>query len=141
MGINFYPAFLSDDFSKKPEEAALLEEADRVESAFIKEPGNPEKVKAWQQMQDRLNAEVWRPGVKEIADHIDHAVKWAGIEHVGIGSDFDGIEITPAGLENISKLDILWDELRRRGYTQSQIDRISGENLMAVYERVLSCSE
>ena len=141
VGINFYPAFLSDDFAKKPEEAALLEEADRVESAFIKEPGNPEKVKAWQQMQDRLNAEVWRPGVKEIADHIDHAVKWAGIEHVGIGSDFDGIEITPAGLENISKLDILWDELRRRGYTQSQIDRISGENLMAVYERVLSCSE
>ena len=98
-------------------------------------------MKAWQQMQDRLNAEVWRPGVKEIADHIDHAVKWAGIEHVGIGSDFDGIEITPAGLENISKLDILWDELRRRGYTQSQIDRIYGGNLMAVYERVLSCSE
>jgi membrane dipeptidase len=141
VGINFYPSFLSDGFGKKPEEAALLDEADRVESAFIKEPGNPEKVKAWQQMQDRLNAEVWRPGVKEIADHIDHAVKWAGIEHVGIGSDFDGIEITPAGLENISKLDILWDELRRRGYTQSQIDLISGGNLMAVYERVLSCSE
>lgn len=141
VGINFYPSFLTDDFAKKPEEAALLDEADRVEAAFIKEPGNSEKVKAWQKMQDRLHAEVWRPGVKEIADHIDHAVKWAGIEHVGIGSDFDGIEITPAGLENISKLDILWEELRLRGYTQSQIDLISGGNLMAVYERVLSCSE
>ena len=141
VGINFYPSFLSDDFAKKPEEAALLEEAEKVEAAFIKEPGNPEKVKAWQKMQDRLNAEVWRPGVKEIADHIDHAVKWAGIEHVGIGSDYDGIEITPAGLENISKLGVLWDELKRRGYSQSQIDLISGGNLMAVYERVLSCSE
>ena len=141
VGINFYPAFLSDAFAKKPEEAALLEEADRVESAFIKEPGNPEKVKAWQKMQDRLHAEIWRPGVKEIADHIDHAVQLAGIEHVGIGSDFDGIEITPAGLENISKLDVLWEELRRRGYSQTQNDLISGGNLMAVYERVLSCSE
>lgn len=141
VGINYNPGFLTDDFGTKPEEAALLEEADRVEAAFIREPGNVEKVKAWNRMQERLLKEVRRPGVKEVADHIDHAVKWAGIDHVGIGSDYDGILLTPEGLENISKSEALWEELRRRGYTQSQIDQISGGNLMAVYERIITCSK
>jgi len=141
VGINYNPGFLSDDFGKDPAEAALLEEADRVEAAFIKEPGNPEKVKAWNRMQERLLTEVRRPGVKEVADHIDHAVKWAGIDHVGIGSDFDGILLTPAGLENIAQSDTLWEELRHRGYTQAQIDQISGGNLMDVYQRIITCSE
>jgi len=141
VGINYNPGFLSDDFGKAPAEAALLEEADRVEAAFIKEPGNPEKVKAWNRMQERLLTEVRRPGVKEVADHIDHAVKWAGIDHVGIGSDFDGILLTPAGLENIAQSDTLWEELRHRGYTQAQIDQISGGNLMDVYQRIITCSE
>ena len=141
VGINFNPGFLSDSFGTKSEENALLEEADRVEAAFIKEPGNTEKVRDWHRMQERLNTGLWRPGVKEIANHIDHAVKWAGIDHVGIGSDFDGILLTPEGLENVSKMSALWEELALRGYTQEQIDKISGGNLMAVYERVLSCSE
>ena len=141
VGINYNPGFLSDDFGKDPAEAALLDEADRVEAAFIKEPGNPEKVKAWNRMQERLLTEVRRPGVKEVADHIDHAVKWAGIDHVGIGSDFDGILLTPAGLENIAQSDTLWEELRHRGYTQAQIDQISGGNLMDVYKRIITCSE
>ena len=141
VGINFNPGFLSDEFGTKPEEAALLEEADATEAAFIKDPGNVEKVKAWHRMQERLNAEIRRPGILEIANHIDHAVKWAGLEHVGIGSDFDGILLTPEGLEDVSRMDLLWEELRRRGYTQKQIDLLSGGNLMAVYERIISCSE
>lgn len=141
VGINYNPGFLSDDFGKDPREAALLDEADRVEAAFIKEPGNPEKVKAWNRIQERLLTEIHRPGVKEVADHIDHAVKWAGIDHVGIGSDFDGILLTPSGLENIALSDSLWEELRRRGYTQAQIDQISGGNLMEVYRRVIKYSE
>ena len=141
VGINYNPGFLSDEFGKDPQENALLEEADNTEAAFIKEPGNPEKVKAWNRMQERLLTEVRRPGIKEVADHIDHAVKWAGIDHVGIGSDFDGILLTPSGLENISRSDALWEELRRRGYSQTQIDKISGGNLMAVYERIINCSQ
>ena len=141
VGINYNSGFLSDQFGTKPEENALLEEADQVEAAFIREPGNPEKVKAWQQMQARLLKEIWRPGVKEIADHIDHAVHWAGLDHVGIGSDFDGILLPPAGLEDISKTELLWDELRARGYSQNQIDQIGGGNLMAVWSRVLTASE
>lgn len=83
----------------------------------------------------------WRPGVKEIADHIDHAVSLAGVEHVGIGSDFDGIEVTPEGLEDISKMGLLMDELRRRGYGEKEISMISGENLLSVMFRIVNCSE
>ena len=138
VGINFYPAFLSDQFAANPEDAALMDKADEVEAEWIADPGNPEKVDALHRMQDRL-LEMWRPGVKEIVDHIDHAVRWAGLDHVGIGSDFDGILVPPQGLEDISKMACLWEEMRRRGYSEESILRISGGNLMAVFDRIIKC--
>ena len=81
------------------------------------------------------------PGVKEIVDHIDHAIEICGIGHVGIGSDFDGIEVTPAGLEDVSKMPLVFDEMRRRGYSEEDVNRVSGANLMAVLDRVASYSD
>lgn len=140
VGINFYPAFLSDQFAASRQEEALMDEAEKMEAAFIEDPLSREKTEAWHRMQDRLN-EIRRPGVKEIVDHIDHAVRWAGLDHVGIGSDFDGILVTPQGLEDVSKMACLWEEMRRRGYSEKQIERISGGNLMAVFDRIVKCSE
>ena len=140
VGINFYPAFLSDQFAASWQQEALMDEAERMEAAFIEDPLSREKTEAWHRMQDRLN-EIRRPGVKEIVDHIDHAVRWAGLDHVGIGSDFDGILVTPQGLEDVSKMACLWEEMRRRGYSEKQIERISGGNLMAVFDRIVKCSE
>ena len=140
VGINFYPAFLSDRFAATADEKALMDQADQVEAAFIAHPEQRDKVEDWHRMQDRL-LEMWRPGVREIVDHIDHAVKWAGLEHVGIGTDFDGILVPPDGLEDISKMGCLWDEMRLRGYSEQEIEMISGGNLMDVFERVLKCSE
>ena len=67
-------------------------------------------------------------------DHIDHIVKVAGIDHVGIGSDFDGVPLTglPVGMEDISKLPTLTYELMKRGYTDTNIKKILGENLLRV---------
>ena len=135
VGINFYPAFLSERFLTDPSDAALFDEGERVEAAFIADPGNPVRVKAWEEMQDRL-ATLWRPGVSEIVDHIDHAVSIVGIDHVGIGSDFDGILVPPAGLENVSQIGRVFDEMRRRGYTEKDIDKVAGENLLAVMRRI-----
>ena len=84
---------------------------------------------------------AWRPGVKEIVDHIDHAVRLAGIDHVGIGSDFDGIEVTPEGVENISQMGVIFDEMRRRGYSENEILKVSGQNLLDVMFRVVNCSK
>ena len=81
------------------------------------------------------------PGVKEIVDHIDHAVEICGISHVGIGSDYDGIEVTPEGMEDVSKMPLVFEEMRRRGYSQEQIELVSGANLMGVLKRVIKCSD
>ena len=135
VGINFYPAFLSEQFLSDPADAALFDERDQVEAAFIADPGNPDRVKAWKEMQDRLET-IWRPGVKEIVDHIDHAVSIIGIERVGIGSDFDGILVPPIGLENVSKIGSVFDEMRRRGYDEESVEKVAGKNLLAVMERV-----
>ena len=139
MGINFCPAFLSDAFAASPEDSALMDEAERVEAAFIADPASREKTEAWHRMQDRL-MQMWRPGVKEIVDHIDHAVRWAGLDHVGIGTDFDGIEVTPEGLEDVSKLPIIFDLLRRKGYSEDKIEKIAGQNFLRVFNDVISNS-
>ena len=135
VGINFYPAFLSERFLSDPADAALFDEGEQVEAAFIADPADPERVRAWEQMQDRLET-LWRPGVREIVDHIDHAVELAGIDHVGIGSDYDGILVPPAGLENVSKIGLVFDEMRRRGYDADEVEKVAGKNLLEVMKRV-----
>ena len=70
--------------------------------------------------------------VEDVADHIDHAVKIAGIDHVGIGSDFDGIAATANGLEDVSKMPALVAVLLKRGYSESHLKKILGENHLRV---------
>ena len=135
VGINLYPAFLSDRFLSDPADAALFDEAERVEAAFIEDPSDEKRIRAWERMQDRLKT-LWRPGVREVVDHIDHAVELAGIGHVGIGSDYDGILVPPQGLENVSMLGRIFDEMRSRGYPEEDIAKVAGENLLAVMRRV-----
>ncbi len=80
-----------------------------------------------------------------VADHIDHVVKLVGVEHVGLGSDFDGVGDTlPAGLEDVSKYPALFAELLRRGYSEDDITKIAGENVLRVWaevERVAEASQ
>ncbi|MBP5210239.1 MAG: dipeptidase [Bacteroidales bacterium] len=77
------------------------------------------------------------PSYKRVVDHIDHVVDLVGVEHVGLGSDFDGIEITPVGLEDVSKMPKIIIELRKRGYSEHQINLIAGENFLRVMNNVI----
>jgi len=75
--------------------------------------------------------------VKTVVDHIDHVVKVIGnADHVGLGSDFDGIGSTPKGLENIGKISAITEELRARGCKEAKIRKILGENFMRVFTAV-----
>jgi len=74
--------------------------------------------------------------VEDVADHIDHAVKIAGIDHVGIGSDFDGVSGPPNGLDDISKMPALTAVLLERGYTEDDMKKILGENHLRVIREV-----
>ena len=73
-----------------------------------------------------------------VADHIDHVVKIAGIDHVGLGSDFDGVSNLPIGLEDASKLPDLIHELLKRGYTSEDIEKICSKNLFRVWNEVIA---
>jgi membrane dipeptidase len=74
--------------------------------------------------------------VDDVADHIDHAVKIAGIDHVGIGSDFDGISGPPNGLDDVSKMPALIAVLLKRGYGKRDLKKILGENFLRVIREV-----
>src|SRR5690606_34550268 len=66
----------------------------------------------------------------DVADHIDHIREVAGIDHIGIGGDFDGISSVPVGLEDVSSYPALFAELARRGYTVEELRKIAGLNLL-----------
>ncbi len=75
--------------------------------------------------------------VKDVADHIEHVIKLVGVEHVGLGSDFDGVGDTlPEGLKDPEQLPNLLEELLKRGYSEADLKKICGENLLRVWEKV-----
>jgi membrane dipeptidase len=74
--------------------------------------------------------------VEDVADHIDHAVKVAGIDHVGIGSDFDGVSGPPNGLDDVSKMPALVEVLLERGYSDRNLKKILGGNTLRVIREV-----
>jgi membrane dipeptidase len=74
--------------------------------------------------------------VREVADHIDHAVKLVGIDYVGLGSDFDGVDAVPVGLEDVSGYPNLIYELLKRGYTEEDLEKICCENFLRVWAQV-----
>ena len=86
-------------------------------------------------------ASLDRPSYKVVVDQIDHAVRVAGIDHVGIGSDFDGINVTPKGLEDVSKIGVVFEEMRTRGYSESDIEKVAGGNFIRVMNRVREVAE
>jgi membrane dipeptidase len=129
--VNFNPGYVSD--------ASNRWEADRAaERARFNAPpydglyiGQPERAKAalaaWQSTHPEPRATL-----AQVADHIEHIRRVAGIDHVGLGSDFDGIEETPVGLEGVDCYPALLAELMRRGWTDAEIAKLAGGNLLRV---------
>jgi membrane dipeptidase len=132
--INFYPVFLDSDFASRLSSSGIAERGESIEAEFIADPANIEKRQAWNAVQRELLA-LERPSYKLIADHIDHVVSLVGVDHVGIGSDYDGIEITPDGMEDVSMMPKLFDELRTRGYSEEDLTKIAGGNFFRVLEQ------
>jgi membrane dipeptidase len=81
-----------------------------------------------------------RATLKDVADHIDHIRRVAGPDHVGIGGDFDGISDTPVGLEDVSTYPALFAELSRRGWSDVDLRKLAGENLLRVLKRAEAVS-
>ena len=71
--------------------------------------------------------------IADVADHIEHVANVAGVDYVGIGSDFDGIDSTPVGLEDVSTFPALLAELSRRGWSEENLRKVAGENLLRAW--------
>lgn len=84
----------------------------------------------------RLRSENPVGTVQDVADHIDHVVNLVGVDHVGLGSDFDGVFALPEGLQDVSQYPNLIAELLRRGYSDADIEKILGGNALRVWEAV-----
>jgi membrane dipeptidase len=137
MDINFYAGFLSpayrDAFAKIEKQVdALLVEA----RARYAKQGKPLPYAEEVRIERSLTKDLPAPSYTAIADHIDHAVKVGGIDHVGLGSDFDGIDTAPVGMENVSKIPDLVRELARRGYSEEDLKKILGGNVLRVMRQV-----
>ena len=125
--INFYPVFLDSEFTSVLKASGIMERGEVVEHEFIMDPSDCQKRAAWNAVQEEL-LHLERPSYKLIADHIDHVVGLVGVDHVGFGSDFDGIAVAPDGMENASCFYRILDELRVRGYTEEELEKIAGDN-------------
>ncbi|HEY0004963.1 MAG TPA: dipeptidase [Pyrinomonadaceae bacterium] len=135
--VIFYPEFLEPGWSEKKKQvdaeiAGLVQQASEAEQGDIahkKMARDRVRVREYARRLPAVN-------VSRIVDHIDHIVKLVGIEHVGIGSDFDGVQALPADLSSVSDLPNLTRELLKRGYSASEIDKILGGNMLRVLEQV-----
>jgi membrane dipeptidase len=135
--VVFYPEFLEPGWSEKKKRVDA-EIAPLVQQANEQETRSP----AWKKIaRDRVRIREYARRlppvtVSRIVDHIDHIVKLAGIDAVGIGSDFDGVQAVPQDLSSVAELPNLTRELLRRGYSEADIDKILGGNILRVMEEV-----
>ena len=137
VNVIFYPEHLEPGWSQKKKNVDA-EIAMMVQQASEAEPGDAvHKKLARDRVRQREYVRRLPPvTVSRIVDHIDHIVKLVGVDHVGIGSDFDGVQITTADLASVADLPNLTKELLRRGYTESDVDKILGGNMLRVMEAV-----
>ena len=131
--VNFAPGYVSE--ARRRWDADFAAEKARLNSPpfgglYI---GDPDRAKA--------ELETWKTahpapvvGIKDVADHVEHIRDVAGIDHVGIGSDFDGIPEAPSGLDGVDKYPALFAELARRGWSDADLSKVAGGNLLRAME-------
>jgi membrane dipeptidase len=136
--VNFYNGFIDEDFRKGME--ALAKDRDAAVAAFIerhKAEGKPVTYAEYDHIEREWSAKVPRPPLKSLIDHIDHIAKIAGVDHVGLGSDFDGVSgATPTGIDSAADLPKITQALLDRGYSADDIKKILGGNLLRVFRDV-----
>src|SRR3954468_20568986 len=135
--INYHAGFLSEEFRVASEKRSGT--VDVAMAAMSKKCGGNEACTTLES--ERLDHQAMASGElpkvtwEKIVEHIDHAVKVAGADHVGLGSDFDGATM-PLGMEDVSKLPKITDALIKKGYSDADIEKILGGNILRVMEQV-----
>jgi len=136
--VNFFSGFLDEDY-RKAVEAQAKDQAVAIQQYLdsLKAQGKPVSYVEVDRMERAWMAKIPRPPFKVLIDHIDHIAKTAGVDHVGLGSDFDGVSgATPQGMDSAADLPKITQALLDRGYSAEDIRKILGGNLLRVFRQV-----
>ncbi len=128
--VTFFPSYVSK--ATRLHDVKANAERDRLK-AELSDAQTNEKLQAWREANPAP-----RPTLAQVADHIDHIRGVAGIDHIGLGGDYDGMPPGPIGLEDVSTYPALLIELLKRGYSDSDIAKIAGLNILRVMQNVES---
>ncbi|HVG27725.1 MAG TPA: dipeptidase [Acidobacteriaceae bacterium] len=145
--VNFYASFLDDTW--RDAWMATVDEREALYAAAAapyRKRGEPVPYAVPLAVDRRFYAEqmahkVNRPPLQRVVEHIDHVAQVAGIDHVGLGSDFDGFSMLPAGIESAADLPKIYAGLQARGYTPEQMRKMLGGNLLRVFAAVERAAE
>ncbi len=140
--VNFYSGFVDEDY-RKAMEAQDKDEKTAVQTYVdsLKAQGKPINYIEADRIEREWMAKIPRPPFKSLIDHIDHIAKVAGVDHVGLGSDFDGVSgATPQGMDSAADLPKITQALLDRGYSADDIKKILGGNLLRVFRQVETAS-
>jgi membrane dipeptidase len=136
--VNFFNGFIDEDYRKAAD--AQRKDRDDAVAAFVeknKVDGNPVSYVQYDHIEREWMARIPRPPLSSLIDHIDHVAKVAGIDHVGLGSDFDGVSgATPQGIDSAADLPKITQALLDKGYSEDDIRKILGGNLLRVFGEV-----
>jgi len=136
--VNFFNGFDDENF-RKALEAQAKEQAAAIQKFLDdqKAQGKPADYVQVDRIEREWMAKIPRPPLSSLIDHIDHIAKVAGVDHVGLGSDFDGVSgATPEGIDSAADLPKITQGLLDRGYSAADIHKILGGNLMRVFRDV-----
>jgi membrane dipeptidase len=130
--LNFFSGFLDSTFQRRNREFVRNH---RSEVDSLRKASNTSfEIEEWMVEKYPNEAATLRPPLSILLDHIDYIVKLVGVNHVGLGSDFDGITSAPQQLDDVSDMPIITKELSARGYSKKDIRKILGENFLRVFK-------
>jgi membrane dipeptidase len=137
IGINYYLGFLDPEVNRQEEARwkALEPKLKKLNQKYKND--RKTLLEKRRELYSSHQRKPIRVPIDRLIDHIDHVVKAAGVDHVGLGSDFDGCSITPEGLDDVSDLPLITEKLLQRGYSQKDIEKILGGNLLRVFEAAI----
>lgn len=130
--VNFYPGFIDRKYAdaSKARDERLKPRLDALTEQFKNDPKRLAEETKKLEATDPLPPS---PPLSVLIDHIDHIARVAGIDHVGLGSDFDGVPSLPEGMKDVSELPNITYELLRRGYSEKDVRKVLGENFLRVF--------
>src|SRR5215471_11915637 len=138
--VNFYSAFVDEDYRKASFDPEKVKQRDEEVEAFKKAhahpDGSPVTYNEYAALEKKWATQFPRPPLKSLIDHIDHIAKVAGIDHVGLGSDFDGVTSLPEGIDSVADLPKITQALFQRGYSREDILKILGGNFLRAMRQV-----